>query len=160
MRKRSKYRPRAVLTDPLLLLRPAPKADADAVMLRFLTALETVAGGSHPGEAEWRDLADAINTVETLALTMHRLVPQEVMPTVNAAIAAMVGAANRYRAGGGMRVDGPGLVALRDVVGIYGQCLEELTGREMAMARAETIRRMQAVLRRRSEDTDAKVVAL
>lgn len=160
MRKRSKYRPRAVLTDPLLLLRPAPKADADAVMLRFFTALETITAGSHPGEAEWRDLADAINTVETLALTMHRLVPQEVMPTVNAAIAAMVGAANRYRAGGGMRVDGPGLVALREVVGIYGQCLDELTGREMAVAGQMTAARVRALQRRAGDSGDHKVVAL
>lgn len=160
MRKRSRYRPRPVLADPLLMLTPAPKIDRDALMLRFLTALETIAGGSHPGEAEWRDLADAINTVETLAVTLGKLVPAEVMPTVNAAIAAMVGAANRYRAGQGMRVDGPGLQALRDVMAIYGQCLDQLTGREMAVAGQMTAARVRALQRRATDSGDHKVVAL
>lgn len=160
MRKRSKYRPGTVMTDPLLLLKPASKADRDALMLRFLTALETVAAGSHPGESEWRDLADAINTVETLAVNLGKLVPGEVMPTVNAAIAAMVVASKRYLAGQGMRVDGPGLQALRDVVAIYGECLERLTGREMAVAGHETVKRMEALLRRRATDPDSKVIAL
>jgi hypothetical protein len=160
MRKRSSYRPRTLMTDPLLLLKPAPKSERDAVMLRFLTALETVASGDHPGEQEWRDLADAVNTVETLALKLGKLVPDEVMPVVNAAIAAMVLASRRYLAGQGMRVDGPGLQALRDVVAIYGECMERLTGREMAVARYETIKRMEALLRRRASDPDAKVIAL
>jgi hypothetical protein len=102
--------------------------------------------------------SDAINTVETLALVLRKLDPAEVMPTVNAAIAAMVGAASRFKAGQGMRVDGPGLEALRDVVGIYEQCLQGLTAREMAMAQAETQRRVNALLRSRKPTTE--VIAL
>ena len=158
MRKRSAYRPKAVLTDPLSLLRPASREQRDAVMLRFTTALQEIASGRHPGEAEWRDLSDAINTVETLALSLGKLEPTEVMPTVNAAIAAMVGAAKRFQAGQGMRVDGPGLEALRDVLAIYEQALVGLTEREMAMAQAETQRRVNALLR--SRKPSAEVIAL
>lgn len=160
MRKRSSYRPRPMLADPLQLLRPAPKTDREAIMVRFMTALEAVASGSHPGEAEWRDLVDAINTIETLAVTLRKLVPSEVMPTVNAAITAMALAAKRYQAGQGMRMDGPGLQALRDVLSIYSQCLESLTGREMAVAQQETQRRMDMVLRRLAKQPDARVIAI
>lgn len=149
-RKRSSYRPRPVLTDPLSLLRPASREARDGVMLRFLSALDAMARGSHPGEAEWRDLSDAINTVETLALTMKRLDAAEVMPVVNAAIASMVAAARRFQAGKGMRLDASGLQSLRDVVSIYGQCLELLTEREMAMAQAETQRRVNELLHARA----------
>lgn len=157
-RKRSSYRPRAVLTDPLSLLRPASKQAQDGVMLRFLSALDAMARGSHPGEAEWRDLSDAINTVETLALNLKRLDAAEVMPTVNAAIEAMVVAARRFQAGKGMRLDAAGLQSLRDVVSIYGQCLEALTEREMAMAQAETQRRVNHLLRARAPSHE--VIAL
>lgn len=157
-RKRSTYRPRSVIADPLSLLRPADPQRRDAVMLRFLTALDSMARGSHPGEAEWRDLSDAINTVETLALHFKKLDASEVMPVVNAAISAMVCAANRFRAGHGMRLDALGLQALRDVIDVYRQCLEGLTEREMALAQAETQRRVNQLLR--AKKTNHKVISL
>lgn len=157
-RKRSTYRPRAVISDPLSLLRPADPQRRNAVLLRFLSAIDSMARGSHPGEAEWRDLSDAINTVETLALRLRKLEASEVMPVVNAAIAAMVGAANRFKAGQGMRLDAPGLQALRDVVDVYRQCLEGLTEREMALAQAETQRRVNALLH--AKNPNHEVIAL
>jgi hypothetical protein len=146
-RKRSAYRPRPVMTDPLSILRPADPAHRAMVMVRFLTALDAMACGQHPGEAEWRDLSDAINTVETLAMHQGKLVPAEVMPTVTAAIAAMVGAARRHQAGQRMGLTGEGLGALRGVLAIYQTCLDGLTEHEVAMAQAETQRRVNAILR-------------
>lgn len=157
-RKRSAYRPRPVISDPLSMLRPAPKADRDRVMGQFLSSLQTMVAGSHPGEEEWRSLSDAINTVETLALNLRKLDPLEVMPTVTASIATMVAAANRFKAGQGMRLDAPGLQALRDVLAIYEQCLEGLTEREMSQAQAETQRRVNALLH--SKKPSAQVIAL
>ena len=158
MRKRSPYRPKPVITNPLALMRPASKAQRDCVMGQFLSSLDTMARGSHPGEEEWRSLSDACNTIETLALHLGKLDAAEVMPTVNAAIAGMVGAANRFRAGQGMRLDGAGLEALRDVLAIYAQCLEGLTEHEMSQAQAETQRRVNALLHARKPN--AQVIAL
>jgi ABC-type phosphate transport system auxiliary subunit len=146
MSARKKYRPRPVMTDPLSLLRPASPAQRNAVILRFLTALESMAKGDHPGEAEWRDLSDAINTVETLAVTLNKLQRSEVMPIVNAAIEGMVLASRRFKSGHGMRLDAAGLEALRTVVDIYRQCCEGLTEREMCMAQAITQRRVNELL--------------
>ncbi|WP_337878407.1 hypothetical protein [Caldimonas sp.] len=144
-------RPQAVIVDPLTLLRPAAREQRDRVMARFLTALDAMVRGEHPGIDEWRDLSDAINTVETLCLHQHKLVPQEVMPTIDAAIKGMVEAAQRYKAGQGMRLSGEGLQALRDVLAIYEQCCEELTEHEMAQAQAETQRRVHALLRSKTK---------
>lgn len=146
MRKRSRYRPRMVLTDPLSLLRPASKEQRDSVMLKFLTALHELSNGQDPGVEEWRSLSDCVNSVETLATRLEKLDAAEVMPIVNAAIAGMVAASNRFKAGKGMRLDAAGLDALRDVVDIYGQCLESLTEREMALAQQETQRRVNEIL--------------
>jgi hypothetical protein len=145
VRKRSAYRPKAILSDPLTLLMPPTKAQKQALMLRFLTALDAMASGSHPGDDEWRDLSDAINTVETL-VRQKKLAAAEVMPTLNAAIAAMVGAASRYKAGQRMGFDGPGIKAVREVIDVYGQCLDGFTAREMAFAQAETQREVNRLL--------------
>jgi hypothetical protein len=154
MRKRSKYRPKTVITDPLTLLRPASAEDKAKVLLTFYTSLDEVANGRHPGVDKWRNLSDAINTVQTLALSMHKLVPAEVMPCVNAAIEGMVHAHRRYKAGQGMRLDGAGLQALREVVDIYAQCLDGLSAREMAMAQAETQRRVNELLNAKERRPD------
>jgi hypothetical protein len=150
MRKRSKYRPKAVMLNPLASLRPAPEKAKNQVMLKFLSALQELMHGRHPGVDEWRSLSDAVNTVETLALHFGKLIPREVMPTVNRAIAGMVAASKRYTSGQGMRLDAEGLSALREIIGIYGDCLDGLTEREMAQAQAETQRRRNEALRNSS----------
>ena len=157
-RKQGNYKPRAVLGTPWGMTSPAPKAKVDRVMLRFLTALDAMARGEHPGKAEWRDLSDAINTIETLALRRRKLNAAEAMPLVNAGIAAMVGAARRFSAGQSMRLDAAGLQAMRDVLDVYRQCLEGLSEFEMATAQAETQRRMHQLLR--SKKPSREVIAL
>ena len=150
MKKRSKYRPRSVITDPLTLLRPATAEEKRSVMLCFLTALESMRAGDHPGEEEWRSLSDAINCIETLTLGQKKLCAAEVMPIVNDAIAAMVQAARRFKEGQGMRMDARGMEALRDVIAMYETCLDTFTSREMSLAQAETQRRVNELLRKRN----------
>lgn len=151
MRKRSSYKPKAVNLNPLAAMRPASKEKANRISLAFHTALQGIVAGRHPGEEEWRSLSGCVNTVETMTIgDSPKLIAAEVMPDVNAAIAGMVGAAKRFKAGQGMRVDGPGLQALRHVLDIYEQCLEGLTEREMSQAQAETQRRVNALLHARA----------
>lgn len=159
-RKRSAYRPRAFLSSPLALLRPASAQQADGVMCRFYAALDAMARGRRPGELEWRDLSDAINTVETLATHLGKLPTEQVMPLVHAAIAAMARAAERFKAGQGMRLDEPGLHALQDVLDVYAECLRVLTEREMSQAVDETQRRVHALLRGVAAQPDHVVIAL
>jgi hypothetical protein len=149
MRKRSKYRPKSVISDPLTLMVPVSAERRNKVILKFLTAIEAMRAGTDPGNEEWRSLSDAVNTVETLALWQKKIDAAEVMPTVNAAIAGMVHASRRFKAGQGMRLDAAGLEALRDVISIYEECAIRFTEREMAMAQAETQRRVHELLRRR-----------
>ena len=146
MSRRPRRIPRPVISDPLSLLRPVSPERSRGVMLAFLTALDEIARGKHPGVEEWRSLADCVNTLETLALT-NDIFGEGVMPAVNAAIEAMATAAKRYRAGHGMRLDGPGMEELRTVIEIYGLCLKLLTERQMALAQQRTQARMRVLLR-------------
>lgn len=158
MRKRSRYRPRAVISNPLTLIQPPTREQKAVVMLIFLTALDAMANGDHPGVEEWRSLSDAVNCIETLALHFGKLDPAEVMPVINRAIEGMVKASKRFKAGQGMRFDAAGLQALREVVDIYGQCLDGFTAHEMAQAQAETQRRINLLLADKNPRAD--VIAL
>lgn len=157
MKRRKVYRPKPVI-NPLTALSPMPKAKRDIVMGRFRSSLDTMARGSNPNAVEWRDMADLCNLVDTLALQMGRLIPEEVIPSVKAATESMKQAARRYRESDVMRLDAAGLEALRDVISIYEQCLEGLTQREIEQARAETERRVREI--RRSKTRSAEVVEL
>lgn len=143
-RKGKRHRPFEPVAS-LLFIAPAPPNQAEALLARFRSALQMLATSADPGQDEFRDLADAINTVETLALEMGKLIPDEVMPTVNAAIDAMAAAAKRWRDGHRLGLSGPGLQAARDVIDIYGQCLEGLTGMEMKRAQLLTEARMRRI---------------
>lgn len=156
-RKGKRHRP-FLQTNPLAYIAPAPKADRDALMLRFNSALDALARQQHPGEEEWRLVADAINTVETLVDPMGRLLHDEVMPSVDRAIKGMGDAARRFREGKSMRLSADGLEAVRDVIAVYQQCLDGLTGAEMDEARHRTQLRVNALLKAR--ESTAEVIAL
>lgn len=155
---RKKYRPKPVMRNPLALLMPTSYETKQREVLYFLTALEAMSRGQHPGIEDWRALSDAVNVVETLCLSMHKLVPSEVMPTINRAIAGMVECSKRFKAGKGMRLDAEGLAALREVVSFYEQCLDGLTDFEMEQAKAQTQVRVLAL--QRAKDNRPEVIEL
>jgi hypothetical protein len=154
MRKRGKRKPRVVFNDPLAIFRPLAKEKRDAVMTRYLSALESVATGSAPTVEELKDLSDVINVCETLVQSMGRMDGKEVGPLVEEGVEAIVEAAGRYRAGKAIRMSGKGLEAVRVLIDIYGQCLERLSEQEMTMATEITCRRLEQIQRQRRPSAD------
>lgn len=132
--------------NPLALLRPVPKAVRDQLMTRAYSALDAISRGQHPGESEWRDLADVCNVVETLTLTM-RLLPPLTIACVETASESLREAAHRFSETQTVRVDGAGLTALRGLLEIYDQALQQLTEATMTKAFRETQRAVQQKLR-------------
>lgn len=155
MSARKKYRPRAVLLNPLAAFAPMAKDKRDRVMLSYRTALRAIEAGSHPGPAEWRDMADLVNLLETMVF-QGKLLRAEVLPHVLVANDAMRAAAARWTAGKGMRMDGPGLSALRELLDMQEQVLEGFTEREIELAVAETRRIILAIQR----DKKSTVISL
>ena len=155
MKKRKAYRPRPLMHNPLSIMCPIPASAVAELELRYLGAIDMIASGAHPGENEWRDLADMLNITDTLVL-QGKLSRVEVEPSVQAANVAMREAAHRFSEGKGMRMSGPGLEALRDVAAIHKQCLEGFTQREIEIAIAETNR---AILAKR-RDSSAEFTSL
>lgn len=142
--KRRRYRPFRPLGETaahrlLARIRPEPARPIAA----FYTALDDIARGKHPGEAEWRDLADVVNHVETLMLAGH-LLRDEVAPMVEAGTKAMAAAARRWQAGDGLRLDAAGLQAMRELLAAYETCTAELPAEVMEAARRTTADRVRA----------------
>jgi hypothetical protein len=141
-RKRFNAHRAFVSFDPLSKLMPAGPMKRQALLLRFGAALEQLARGQEPSMSEWRELADMVNTLETLADEMRVLDAAHTMPTVQRAIEAMVRAAQRNKTHGAPGLDGPGLQALQDCYAMICECVEVLTEATMEQARALTERRI------------------
>lgn len=141
-----RHQPRDHLPNPLARLMPVPRAVRDRLVLRAYTALEAIARGEHPGEQEWRDLADVINVLETLTLTMRRL-PVLTMAYVETASESLRDAVKRFDSTQTVRVDGPGLAALRGALEIYEQAMATFTEAVMLEAFETTKRVIEQKLR-------------
>jgi len=63
MRKRSAYKPRAALVNPLTLLEPLNKDQQQALLLRCYSALNSMTQGAKAEPNDWRDIADDLRAV-------------------------------------------------------------------------------------------------
>ena len=90
-----------------------PRAMLDHLLVRELSSLEAFArGGARLNE--WSDMA-AINILTKTLASMH--IGPEALPDCEKAEAALIEAAARYQSTGRMGLSGPGLQALREVIG-------------------------------------------
>jgi hypothetical protein len=150
---RKRYTPRAMDRDPIARLRAAPEQDRTALYLRQVTALESIARCSVASRSEIAELADCINTLQTMVETMGLLDASECMPVVQAASQALQQAAHRNATHGAARVDGPGLQALRDAVELFETVAASASHRAMSTARDLTEQRVRQLLRTPRPDT-------
>lgn len=139
---RKAYKPKPVIQNPLVFLQPAVQADQQRLLNRAYSALDCLVNGQEPRPEEWRDCADVCNVVETMALHTGQLVADEVRDDVLTASESMRAAERRYRAGQGLRLDGPGIQAMREVLSVYAQALAGLPAMEMERVFAETRRQI------------------
>lgn len=146
-KKKSAYRPRAIMS-PWASFQVMPKSLREQEMLTMFSAIDAIARGEDPGVDDWRALSDALNTVEMLM--EHREIDCEHEATTQAAISAMVHAADRYKSGKGMRMSGPELQAMRDVLALYEACLERKTWMVMHRARQAVAQRVRDLKSRKA----------
>ena len=137
MKKRSKYRPKPVLTNPLAPMMPLGKEQATQCMLHFYTAIGQIIERKHPGRAEWRDLADVCNVIERL-VRRGDYDAAEVMPLIDTASHGMTQAAREYERTGEMVVPLLSIQALQELLKLHQEFLEEFTQREVQLVIAET----------------------
>jgi hypothetical protein len=123
-------------------------------MYEGLHALETAA---EPGKEDWRVVSDAVNMLETLVVEMQ--VCEDASGLLQDAIRGLAVAGQRNkREGKPIRLDGPGIQAVRAVLASYAELLDLLPARTMYRCHRLTEQRMHDILAGRKRPHDVEIV--
>ncbi len=118
-------------------------------MWEGLAALERDA---HPTLDDWRVCSDAVNLMETMVRTMR--LAQDPQGLLQDAVNALAGAGRRYQGGMPLRLDAPGMQAVRAVLADYAEVLDAIPHRQALQAHVLTERRIRQILAGNHEQHD------
>lgn len=124
-------------------------------MWQGLAAMET---STTPTNNDWRVVADAVNLMETLVKDMA--ICEDATGLLPDAVRALALAGQRKWAGGALRLDGPGIQAVRAVLENYADLLALLPHRVVVQCHRITERRMRKIMHGVRQPGDVQVVAL
>lgn len=140
-----KWRPFYSHVDVLMAsaTQPMPEALRRHWLTRVHLALEALARGKRPDADDWRMLSDAVNLMETMV--RHGLVsdPDGVKERAKAALAL---SGQSLMEGRVMRVDGVGLMALRDLLADMSELMATMAHRDFVKVHVATERYVREVL--------------
>jgi len=118
-----------------------------------LAALETA---DNPTQADWIAVSDAVNMMETL-VEMGFAKDEDNM--IEEAVLTLKATAERYKAGGQLRLTGAGIQLLRGVLEDYAYLTENVDERTMVHAHRKTEMRIQDILFGRAKPQDVRLTA-
>ena len=161
--KRSKSSPVYIYTyslwDVLLASPTAPINEAKRLhqLTRMWGGLAAMETGAAPRTDDWRVCSDAVNLVETLVL---QKIAQDGSGLLMDAITALAMAGRRSLAGQTLRLDGPGIQAVRAVLEDYSELLDVLPARTVIQCHRDTEKRLHQILAGKSKPHDVEVMAI
>jgi hypothetical protein len=123
-------------------------------MYEGLHAMETA---PEPTTDDWRVCSDAVNLMETLVAMK---VVEDSTGLLMDAITALAMAGRRHMAGGNIRLDAPGIQAVRAVLEDYAAVIEQVPARTMLQAHRKTEQRIHEILQGRRKPHDVEIVDL
>ena len=136
---------------------PMPAVKRVHQLTRMWQGLAAIEQGNEPEPDDWRVLSDAVNLMETLVKNGHAI---DTHGLLIQAIIALAMAGKRQIAGGHIRLDGPGIQAVRAVLEDYATALETLSERVMMQCHRDTEQRMSEICRGRGLAHDVQVITL
>lgn len=136
---------------------PMPEIRARHQLTRMWDGLAAIERAEAPTTDNWRVCSDAVNLMETLVkggqlADAHGLLDD--------AVRALAEAGRRHRAGHPIRLDAPGIQAVRAVLEDYRDALAALPERVIIAAHRETERRIHEILAGRNQVHDVEVMDL
>jgi uncharacterized protein YyaL (SSP411 family) len=123
-------------------------------MYEGLRALETA---PQPTPDDWRVCSDAVNLIETL---VGMGVVEDASGLLADAITALAMAGKRHKAGHALRLDAPGIKAVRAVLEDYAAVIAQLPARTVIQAHRATEKRIHDILRGRNKPHDVTISSL
>ncbi|PKO71092.1 MAG: hypothetical protein CVU23_06195 [Betaproteobacteria bacterium HGW-Betaproteobacteria-17] len=137
---------------------PMPVAKRTLQLSRMWEGLVAIETGAEPKAVDWRYCSDAVNLLETLVREMH--VAEDTTGLLQDAITALAHAGQRHFTHGTIRLDGPGMRAVRMVLESYADLIEQLPERTVVRAHRLTERRIFQINSGQGRQHDVQVVAL
>ena len=134
---------------------PLPKAKSQYQLLKMYEALESIGKGASPTSDDWRMLSDCVNLLETLVLSG---VVADEGGLIMDGITALALAGRRAVAGGQIRLDGPGIQAMRSLLEDYAALLEVLPARTVIDCHRKTERRIREILAGKRAAHDIEII--
>lgn len=135
--------------------KPTPQKDRNSQMSAIRYGMTEMETALHPTRDDWRVVSDVVNLMETIVTEGWAT---DVDGLLDDAIGAMAEAGTRHLAGASIRLDGPGLRAVRAVLADYETCLDNLSERNMKYAHVATERRVWEITHGRPQAHDITVV--
>lgn len=137
---------------------PMPVARRRHQLTRMWEGLASIEQAPAPTAEDWRVCSDAVNLMETLVQDMRLC--DDSSGLLEDAVAALAKAGMRHRAGKPIRLDGPGVQAVRAVLEDYASLLEALPERTVVRAHRLTEARIADILAGRRRPHDVEVMDL
>lgn len=134
---------------------PAPKRRHQ--LTRMYAGLRAIEQDTAPATDDWRVCSDAVNLMETLVSQGHVADGSGLLMD---AVTALAMAGKRHVAGGAIRLDGPGIFAVRSVLEDYAAALEHLPHRTMVACHRATERRIAEIHAGHRRPHDVEVTAI
>ena len=147
------------LLDVMMASPVAPLPDSHRVhqLTRMYGGLHAIETAPEPTTDDWRVCSDAVNLMETL---VEMQVVEDASGLLMDAITALALAGKRHRAGGPIRLDAPGIKAVRAVLEDYAAVLEQVPARTMLQAHRQTEKRIHEILQGRKRPHDCEIMDL
>lgn len=137
-------------------IRPLSIERRQAQVEAMRRALDSLAQGANPTAGDWRICSDAVNITETLVKDMA--IAQDAEGLLQDAVAGLAASGQRQLHGKPLRLDGPGLQAVRAVIEDYEELIAALPARTVIRAHRLTERRVRDILEGRGQHHDIEVI--
>lgn len=136
---------------------PLPMAYRTHQLTRMYGGLHALETADNPTTDDWRVVSDAVNMLETLVVEMQ--VCEDASGLLMDAVRGLAIAGQRHkREGKPIRLDGPGIQAVRSVLASYADLLNMLPARVMYRCHRLTEKRIHAILAGRKLAHDVEVM--
>lgn len=170
-RRRQIYHTHYTMMDELMAAptQPLPEAKRVPHIANITKALDSIISAETPSLDDWRILSDVVNMIETLTTHAGGHWPdcdgdlvhmQDETGLLMQAITAMAMAGKRHMDGGKLRLDGPGIAALRAIIESYEDVITQVPERTMVKCHRLTERRLQDIFNGRKQAHDIELVSV
>jgi mRNA-degrading endonuclease YafQ of YafQ-DinJ toxin-antitoxin module len=136
---------------------PLPSAYRTHQLTRMYEGLHSLETAGEPSTEDWRVVSDAVNMLETLVVEM-KVCDDDSGLLMDAVRALGVAGQRHKREGKPIRLDGPGIQAVRSILANYTELLEVLPARTMYRCHRLTEKRIHAILDGRTRPHDVEIV--